>query len=188
MASSLFAIEVFIPIVPGNTLRANLHQTMVLAPQALTYEQKRGFYAGLTQLLIPATPWFVHGNWDYTNEHDVAEAEYDTWCHGTIRDARERPLPPPGVQPTDPRFMFATLAFLLERGGASDQMLEQATTLPPEHLWLRQTFANLLGLVPRLDFASVRGDAAYLCPGMDEHGLSAAELRAERYAYLHVLR
>jgi hypothetical protein len=185
MASSLFAIEVFIPLVPGNALRANLHQAMVLAPQAVTYEQKRRFYEGLTQLLIPAAPWFAYGNWDYTNEHAEAEAEYDKWCHGTIRDARERPLPTPGVQPPDQRYLFATLAFLLERGGTCDQILEQATTLSPERLWLRQTFAGLLGIIPRLNFGSVRGDAAYLCPGMDEHGLSEAELRTEKYAYLH---
>jgi hypothetical protein len=188
MPSSLFAIEVFIPIVPGNALRSNLHQTMVLAPQAVSYEQKRRFYEGLTGLLLPATPWFVYGNWDYTNEHDEAEAEYDTWCHGTIRDARERPLPTAGAPPADPRYMFATLAFLLERGGTCDQILEQATTLPPERLWLKQTFAGLLGIIPRMNFVSVKGDAAYLCPGMDEHGVSEAELRTPKYAYLHPLR
>jgi hypothetical protein len=188
MASSLFALEVFIPIAPGNALRANLHQTIALAPQAVTYEQKRRFYEGLTQLLVPAAPWFVWGNWDYTNEHAEAEAEYDTWCHGTVRDARARPLPTPGVQPTDQRYMFATIALLLDRGGTCDQMLEHATTLPPDRLWLKQTFAMLLGLVPRLNFVSVKGDAAFLCPGQDEHGLSAAEIQTEKFAYLHVLR
>ena len=187
MASSLFALEVFIPIVPGNALRANLHQAIVAAPQAVTYAQKHQFYQGLTQLLIPAAPWFVWGNWDYTNEHAEAEAEYDNWCHGTIRDARERPPWVPGVQPTDQRYLFATLAFLLHRGGSGDQILEQATEMPPERLWLKQTFAMLLGLIPTLDFASVKGDAAYLCPGVDEHGISEAEIRTEKYAYLHVL-
>jgi hypothetical protein len=188
MPSSLFALEVFIPIVPGNALRANLHQTIALSPHAVTYAQKRQFYQGLTQLLIPAAPWFVRGNWDYTNEHAEAEAEYDQWCHGTVRDARERPLPIPGVQPADQRYMFATLAFLLDRGGTCDQILEQATTLPPDRLWLKQTFAALLGIIPRMNFVSVKGDAAYLCPGVDEHGISETEIRTEKYAYLHVLR
>ncbi len=84
--------------------------------------------------------------------------------------------------------MFTTLAFLLERGRASDQLLEAATTIHPDRLWLKQTFAGLLGLIPRLDFASVKGDAAYLCPGADEHGLAEAEIRMPRYAYLHALR
>ncbi len=188
MPSSLFAIEVFLPIVPGNALRANLHQTILLSPQAVTYEEKRRFYEGVTQLLIPAAPWFVWGNWDYTNVDAEAEAEYDNWCHGTVRDARARPLPVPGPPPTDPRYKFATHAFLLAQGGPSDKLLEAATTVHPDRLWLKQTFAGLLGLLPRLDFASVKGDAAYLCPGADDHGISEAEIRTPKYAYLHALR
>jgi hypothetical protein len=83
--------------------------------------------------------------------------------------------------------MFATLAFLLDQGGTCDQIMEQATTLPPDRLWLKQTFATLLGIIPQMNFVSVKGDAAYLCPGIDEHGLSEAEIRTEKYAYLRVL-
>jgi hypothetical protein len=190
MKCSLFAFQVILPIQPGDALRAQLHEAILLAPQGATFEQKRRFHGGVAALLLGAAPRFVWGNWDYTNDPDVAEREYERWCQGTVADARERrlePSPGPHGAAAEPRYMFVTMVYLLERGGSCDQLLERATTMPEGELWLRRTFARLLRAIPTMSFVSVAGGAIYLCPGADEHGLTEEEVRAEKYSYLHRL-
>jgi hypothetical protein len=186
MARSLFAWQVFLPLVPGNRLRELLHRTILGAPAGATYEQKRALFHDVAALLLPAAGAFRLGNWDYTNDDAEAEAEHERWCQGTIADARARSAAPPaGGGAPEPRYFFATLLLLLRRGSAADLSLERATTLPAEALWHRATFAGLLGALPALDFAGVKSDALFVCPGLDHHGLTEAEVHAEKYGYLH---
>jgi hypothetical protein len=181
--ATLFACQLFLPLGP---LRAEFHRIIAAAPARTLPAARRAYYRQIVELLLASAPDFVRGNWDYTDEHDEATREYDAWCRGTIIDARERVDEVSPSSGSGGRYFFLTLLFLLERGSADDRKLEQATLRPtPATRWRRATFHELLETVATLDLEALRSDAVYLCPGADELGLTAAELSAARYGYLH---
>ncbi len=90
-------------------------------------------------------------------------------------------------QSAGPRFMFATLLFLLRRGGTSYRFLCEACRMPESKYFQRATISHLLTKLPMLNFPSVRADAVFVRPGRDELGISDAELREPHDTYLRKL-
>lgn len=185
MANTLFAIQVFLPLEQNEALRRQLRKLILDAPEAQTRSEKRRAYEQITRALLGASGQFTVGNWDYTDDGDEADTEFEHWCAGTEADAKEREQSADGG--AGPRSMFITMAFLMESEEAAAQAFGEACDLPETDLWKRATFVKLLSVIPRLDFATVVGDAVYLCPGDKEFGLSEAELADESYDYLHKL-
>jgi hypothetical protein len=191
MASSLFAIQVFLPLPAGSSLRANLDQIVRQAPEYAGFEEKRLLYQRIASLIVPAVGWVELGNWDFTNDSSEAEGEYEQWCNGTLEDAQEREqraaqalaIPFRSAAPTT--YMFLTQLFLLQQGTTGEAYVAQSCNVPQEHLWTKQTFHRLLSIIPYINFLAVLSDAVYLCPGSDAQGITVEELQGERYKYLH---
>ncbi|MBI5533062.1 MAG: hypothetical protein HY898_10120 [Deltaproteobacteria bacterium] len=191
MPNSLFAIQVFVRIQQGITLRSDLHSVLSRAPEAATYAQKREFYQALVNVLVPWTEHFELGNWDFTDDASEAEREYESWCQGTLDDAQQSPPTPFSTgyrDPSEAYYMFVTMVFLLQTGSNDANLMAHYCNVPEFHLWNKQTFARLLRAIPMMNFVHVVSDAVYLCPGDDMRGVSTSELRSETYSYLRQLR
>ena len=159
-------------------------------------------YQRLGTLLWPEVPRFDRGCWDFFDDNDRARRDFEMWTAGmtTREGARSEPLAHNAFQATgtqegtpypespflpEPRFMTVTMAFQLVQGSATEQRLRQVCTVRDDALWDRSTFATLLQNIGSINFASVIGDVAYVIPGTDDdYGLTAEDLRAEKFAYL----
>lgn len=183
MKHSLFAIEFLMPLggsVRHELLQADLHKHIVASPERPSYADKHRFFGDLVRFVKRAEPEFHLGVWDYTNDPAEADREWEEWTEGTVRDfSGERPRPVAGER----RYMFLTLAFLLERKSETDRALEKKCTVPEARLWQRSTFYRLLEAIPQLDFQRVQSDAVFLCPGNLAHGLTEEELQSGAYSY-----
>jgi hypothetical protein len=84
-------------------------------------------------------------------------------------------------------YFLVSLAFLLQQGGTSDVVVAERAAIPESEYFTRATFAHLVATPPMFSFASVRADAFYVIPGVDEDALSAEDLRDPGYDYLRPL-
>ena len=185
MKHSLFAIQIFTPLAQSEPLREELHRTIVAAPERVSPIGKHRFYSDLVNAVLQAGPTLVLGHWDYTNDPEEASREFLEWTDGTIRDATDAARHPPDTSLE--RFMFLTLAVLIERKSDTDRAMEKACAIPRERLWKRATFKALLLEFLKLDFRRVQSDAVFLCPGSVVRGVTRADLTLPAYAYVHEL-
>ena len=187
---SLFALQIFFPLEPGDTLRGDLHQAIRVSPSTASFAQKRRFYDQLVARLLPEADRFVRGTWDYTDSTGEAEREFAKWCSGIPSDAQQRreAAEARALQgDAGQRYGFVTLVFVFLRGESADERFERLAMLPPDRLWRRETFRRFLAGLRQLDFTAVHSDALFVCPGADELGFTEEELRSERYAHLHAV-
>lgn len=194
MASSLFAIQVFLRLYPGNPLRENLNRLIREAPEMVGFEQKRQLYWHVSHLIVPAMPSIEYGNWEFTDDSSEAESEYEKWCSGTVQDAQDleeeqaRQAATSPYRSQDIRYMFLTQLFLLQQGSAGEQYIANACNIPQDQLWTRRTFYNLLSVIPTINFLHVIGNAIYLFPSQDDQGLTQQDLSTERYSYVRQVK
>ncbi len=184
MKVSLFALQVFLPLPQADSARRALVEGIRCAPDASGFGHKNQFYAGVAAALLPHKEHFRMGVWDFVEEHERAQTEFETWCKGTIDDAKNAP-------PADPYrsgglHMFVTVLLLMARDQAADRTICEACRMPEGTEWQKETFAHLIGTLPNLNFATVRSDAIYVRPARDG-GITVEELGEDHYAYLHPL-
>ena len=185
MKHSLFAVQIFTRLAESGDLRRDLHELIAAAPERVTHVGKHRFYGDLVRLVQRRRPEIPLGHWDYTSDPEEAEREFHEWSEGTIRDATEMASHSP--DPNQERFMFLTVAVLVERKSTTDRALEKACAIPEADLWKRATFDKLLQAFGNLDWRRVRSDVVFLCPGNLERGVTRADLTKPAYAYVNTL-
>jgi hypothetical protein len=192
MDYAFFALQVVVKTYPQDPLRAKLHALISGSPAEASLAEKRAFYKNLTAVLNEALPSFDRGFWDFIRGRK-AEAEFDAWCSelegsiATERDELGEAQDEVHRLSTDKDYIVVTLAFLVEAGSRSDELLGERCDMPEAQYFSRQTFGRLIAAVPALGFANVKADAVYIIPGNDQDGLSADDLISEGYEYLKPL-
>jgi hypothetical protein len=184
---TFFAIQAAVRALPA---RAQLHQIVAAAPADQSLIDKREMYTSLSRALAPHVAALDFGYWDYISDPERAEKEFDTWV-SEIEQSVGREVgdaPAQGVYRTRPgEYFLVSFAFLLQKGGSSDAVVAERADLPESAYFTRATFAHLLATPPMLSFASVRADAVYVIPGVDDDALTADDLRDPGYEYLRPL-
>jgi hypothetical protein len=189
---TFFGVQVVITAFHGDLLRTRLHQAIAQAPERQSLQDKRAFWKKVTALLNEAMPVFEMGYWDLIRG-GKAEEEFETWTseiEGSLATEKEE-LGTAADEvvrlSADKRYVLCTLIVLVAEGSNSDLTLGERCDLPKESWWTRQTFAQLIGSFPLLNFANVEADAVYLVPGSESDGLSTEDLHGGGYEYLHPL-
>lgn len=192
MKYTSFVLQVFLPLDIASPLRQRLHEIVRATAQRATYADKWNFYRLLSETIGPWAPHFEYGVWDYVEAPELAEAEYQKWCLGTVQDMQDaaeiEAIAAAYRQSGGPRHMFITLLFLMRRGAASDKYVCEMCRIPEATWWTKETFRGMLSSIAALNFESVRSDAVYIRPGLDERGITGQELALEQYQYLKKLQ
>ena len=178
MTDVFFGIQVAVQSPPGDPWRAQLAQFVRQHQQHLRVVDKRGMFAGVTNLLLQAADRFTLGFWDYV---DDGEAEYADWTGGLEDDASTTWVPDAGAVNDH---ALVSLVFLLPGRGDAASVASERCDLPESAWRTRDTFRHLLSTVAMLPFGSVAADAIYLSPGGLELAFSLRELQTEDYGHL----
>ncbi|RYE84131.1 MAG: hypothetical protein EOO75_18505 [Myxococcales bacterium] len=194
MASSVFALELAFPYDPSqNGPRQPLRELILKHPGTSSLRDRSLFYRAIADLLLAELPAAGRGCWDYYDD-DLAVDKYDEWCGGLLKEEGARQLPSLSGQPSayrganEVRYATFTVAFLMVRGSTVDRLFHDRCQVIEANLWRRATFAHLLHALRAMTFASVRSDVVYMIPNDDTFGLTADDLRAEKFAYLREIR
>lgn len=186
---SVFALELCLQIVPGDTLRPHLQQLIEQHPAWSSPRDKWRLYRDVAQLLTGRLNYAISGCWDFFDEDQRALTDFNMWSGGmtTLEGARRTPSGPADPYRGDHRYMTFTLSMLLQHGTTSERAFAAACNVAEPDLWKRATFARLLNSIGMISFASVKGDVIYLIPRDETFGLTAEDLRAPKFEYLRPL-
>ncbi|MEZ5964830.1 MAG: hypothetical protein R3F56_13375 [Planctomycetota bacterium] len=183
MTDVFFGLQLAIVSPPGDPWRARLADLLRTFQRDLEIADQRGLYGALANALMDALPRATLGYWDF--QADGAK-EYADWLEG-LRAEAETPWQP---DPTGATMDHALVSMLLLAPGSSGAAMQlgEACDLPEPRWQDRDTFAGLVQALPRVSFASVRGDAVFVTPGSVDAAFSRAELAGEDYAHLQPMR
>jgi hypothetical protein len=179
MADVFFGLQLAVQSPPSDPWRIRLHSVVRAHVRDLPLQDQRGLWGSVANLLLEAIDRCSLAFWDFVPN---GKREYDDWVTG-IEDDSAEPWRP---DPTEARMdhVLVSAMFLLPVHGASVDLVGDACDLP-ESAWRRRgTLRSLIELLPRLDYASVRGCAVYVTPGNDGLAFSLRELQGEGYDYL----
>ena len=186
--NSILAMELALRIEAGSPLRARLHAIVARHPTLSSYQDKWAMYRQAAELLDTSLHLATMGCWDFFDDNERALRDFEMWSNGMITREGARTAPQPGAggpyRSAEPLFMTFTMALLMRYGSPCERHIGQLCAIPEAHLWHRATFSRILRGIPSLSFARVRADVAYLIPGNDAWGLSAADLRLPKFHYL----
>jgi hypothetical protein len=184
---SFFGLQVAFKRDSRDPLPGQLHHLLARdagARQSITDKQR--FWRNVTSLLAPASSAFEFGDWDLVRGFGAA-GDYDEW----VADIEEGLAPDPhgdrndlvadGGVDASPSYVLATMMVLVDGGSNADETLGIGCDIPESDWLTRATFAQLLAILPRLNFANVQSDAIYLVPGRGRQGPSAADLVSHDY-------
>lgn len=187
MDHTFFVVQVFLDLPYAGALHATMRDQLQRAPEKSGFDQKNHYYRAIGGVLVPWTPHFKRGVWDYVEDPTNAMTEWTGWTSGTLEDARA-PRDDNGPYRSGARSMFVTLAFLLQKGGITDKFVCERCRIDENAMWTRQTFMYLLTAPQNFHFPSVRGDAMFVRPGLaPDHGVTEEELGEEHYEYVKTL-
>ena len=186
---SIFALELCLPIMPGDPMRSQLQQLIEQHPMHSSRRDKWRLYRDVSQLLQGRLQYAISGCWDVFDDDGRALNDFDMWSGGmtTLEGARRTPSGPGDPYRGDHRYMTFTMALLLQHGTPSERSFAHACDVPDPALWKRETFARLLNSLGMISWASVKADVIYLIPRDDSFGLTAEDLRAPKFEYLRPL-
>jgi len=174
---SFFGVQIAFKRVAGDPLRGQLHELLARdagARHSLTAKQR--FWKRVSDLLAGAT--LEYGDWDLVRGGD-AQDQFNEWTREI--EASASTDPEDTGAPLSSSYVLATAMVLVDRGSNADQTLGNECDIP-ESAWLtRPTFAQLVSIFPRLNFANVQADAFYVVPGADRTGPSARDLVSTDY-------
>ena len=188
MKHSIFAFEVCARFEPGGRLHNELRRLVTEAEPNPSLQAKWQFYRRAIEELRIAVPLFTKGCWDYFDDNRRALKDYDMWVGGMMTEEGARPEPS-GDDPYrgSARYLTWTMAFLMVEGSPTDLAIRRLCNFTEARLWHRDTFAEILGGLGRLNFASIKSDVSYLIPRDVGWGLTDADLAAEKFNYLRPL-
>ena len=186
MASSsgtFFGIQVAIRTSRNDPWRARRCDLIRDHMRDMSWQDHRGFYGALTNLLLEATDRATLGTWDLVPD---GGAEYDDWISGIEDDVSTPWVPDPSGAAMD--HVLVSVMFLLQKHGPSAQLCGERLDLSESTWTARGTYRYLFETIPMLDHRSILGDAAFVTPGGAGLGLSLTELRGDGYQYLDTIR
>lgn len=194
MPSSVFALELAFPYDPSQpSSRQQLRDLIRQHPETATRRDRSLFYRAIGDLLLAELPAAGRGCWDYYDDN-LAIDKYDEWCGGLIKEEGVRQQPSITGQQgayraaSQIRYATFTVAFLMSRGSNVDRMFHNRCQMNEANLWRRDTFAHLIHAVRTMQFAFVQSDVVYMIPNDDTFGLTADDLRADKFKYLREIR
>jgi hypothetical protein len=194
LAYSFFGIQVAFKNFHRDPLRHNLHELIAGGGRDARQSplEKQGFWKRFTASVTEAMPVFEYGDWDLIRGGN-AEETFNEWVseiEGSLATEPEEV----GAAADEavrlgsaPSYVLATMMVLVDKGSNADETLGEWCDIPESQWLTRQTFARLVSVFPRLNFAYVQADAVYLVPGSDKDGLSAEDLVSADYHHLQPL-
>jgi hypothetical protein len=186
VASSFFSLELCMRIEPGATLLDEMRTLILAQNPTCTLNDKWQVAQRASSLLLANLHNADRGCWEYFDEEAKAKELWTDWSKvvETKTGARTAPSGPIDPYRGAPRYMTVTMAYLLVRDSPTDEKLRMACNVNDARLWKRETFTVILGSIPHMSFASVRGDTLYMIPGDDEWGLTDEDLADPKFKYL----
>jgi hypothetical protein len=190
MRHSVFTVEVCARMDLAPTLLDELRAIVQSAPERMTRSDAWGRHAAAAAAVLRWLGAVERGCWEYFDDENTAMAMFEDWCRPIVECEvpRQAPSGLPGYRDAAPRYLAFTMVYLLARDSPSDLSVRGQCSMREADLWLRRTFASLLGVVQGLSFASVKADTMYLVPRDHDWGLTPDDLATEKYQYLRVLR
>jgi hypothetical protein len=179
MSDVFFGLQFAVQSPPHDPWRSRLHSVVRQHVRDLPLADKRGLWGSVGNLLLAAIDRCPLAFWDLVPN---GRTEYDDWIAGIEDDSAEAWVPDRSGARMD--HVLVSAMFLLPENGASAALVGEACDLPEAKWTHRSTYRSLIEVLPRLDFASVRGDAVYLTPGGDRLAFSLRELQGDGYDYL----
>lgn len=182
MFRSFFGLQVAFKRNSRDPLPGQLHHLLArdAAPrQSITDKQR--FWKNVSSLLVPASASFEYGDWDLVRSSNARD-DYDEW----VKDIEDGLAPDADAvddnqSDASPSYVLATMMVLVDRGSNADETLGIGCDIPESDWLTRATFAQLIAILPRLNFANVQADAIYLIPGRGRQGPSAEDLVSDDY-------
>lgn len=186
MPSSFFSLELCLRIEPGSTLLSDLRSVIVKPSASASFQEKWECARRVSTLLLGELHHAERGCWEYFDDEAKSKELWADWSKvvETKQGARSSPSGPIDPYRGAVRYMTVTMAYLLVRDSPTDQHLRMICDVPESRLWMRTTFDGILSAIPRMSFASIRGDTLYMIPGDDEWGLTADDLADPKFNYL----
>lgn len=186
MLHSVFAMELCLRMEPGSPLQQHLRDALYKLPSHMSPREKWEYYRWLTDLLGKNLQFADAGCWDFWDDDGRAQKDFAMWCNGlfTQEGGRRTPSGPPAPFRGNVRYMTFTLSFLLQQGTQTERGLARHCNIPESQLWMRTTYAHILRGIRSMSFAVVKGDVAYLLPRDNDYGLTAEDLRHQKFEYL----
>jgi len=194
LAYSFFGIQVAFKNFHRDPLRRTLHELIAGSGGDARQSplEKQGFWKRFSARITEAMPVFEYGDWDLIRGGN-AEETFNQWVseiEGSLATEPEEV----GAAADEavhlgsaPSYVLATMMALVDKGSNADETLGEWCDIPESQWLTRQTFARLVSVFPRLNFAYVQADAVYLVPGNDKDGLSAEDLVSADYHHLQPL-
>ena len=183
MSFSFFGLQVAFKRNSRDPLAGQLQHLLArdaTARQSITDKQR--FWKDVSSLLVPASAGFEFGDWDLVRSFSAPD-DYDEWVAdieaGLAPDAQADAASL--VADASPSYVIATMMVLVDRGSNADETLGMGCDIPESDWMTRATFAQLIAILPRLNFANVQADAIYLVPGRGRQGPSANDLESDDY-------
>ena len=183
MSDLFFGLQLAIQAPPHDPWRTRLCNLVRSHTRDLGLQDQRGLFGALCNLLLPAVDRMPLAFWDLIEN---GRTEYDDWVSGIEDDSAEPWQPDRSGARMD--HVLVSALFLVPQDGPSGTVIGNGCDLPESSWTTRATMRQLLGLLPQLDFASVRGSAVYVTPGGEREAFALQELRGEGYDYLLPLR
>jgi hypothetical protein len=193
VADTFFGIQVALKNFHRDPLRRRLHD--LIAEEDATrvgVHAKQRFWKRFSALVNEAMPVFELGDWEFVRGRK-AKTMFDEWSseiEGSLAtEAEELGDAADEVNRLsgEAQYILVTMMVLADGGSNADATLGEWCDVPEKYWHTRTTFARLIGVFSRLNFANIQADAVYLMPGHDRDGLSFEDLRAPGYEYLQPL-
>lgn len=187
MLHSIFALELCLRVPAQSPLPGLLRDCLLRQPTHPSYQDKWTMYRQACDLLTGNLGLLVKGCWDFFDDDARARKDYDMWSNGMITEEGARGGPSVDSmtnRPIEPRYLTATMAFLLVQGTPTERWLASHCSVPQDRLWARPTFAAMLQVAPRLNYAAVKSDVFYVIPGDDRWALVDPDLQLPKFHYL----
>lgn len=187
MQHSILAIELCLRLEPGSALRDSLHRIVMEHPAQSSPGRKWQMYVGAADLLRQHLALAESGCWDFFDDNARALKDFEMWSNGMLTEEGARPGPsgqPDPFRGGDPRYMTFTMALLMAQGSPTERVLQRVCAIPQDQLWRRSSFERVLNGVRVLSFASVKSDVSYVIPGDPSWGLTAEDLKHQKFHYL----
>lgn len=186
MRHAIFAVELCLPMTPGDGLQGQLKQMITEQPVMIRPGHKWQFYRRVSQLLIERVPQAVSGCWDFFDDDARALSDHEMWFNGMNTREGSRRAPSGAGDPFrgDGRYLTFTVSLLLDANSPSALQLAKHCAIDANSLWKRATFAHILQALSYVSYSSVKSDVVYLIPRDDGWGLTGSDLREEKFKYL----
>ncbi len=179
MADLFFGLQLAVQSPADDAWRARLRSLVRAHTKDLGHADKRGMWGAFANLVLDAERRWRLGFWDFVPD---GRGEYDDWVRGIEDDSAEPWVADDSGARNE--FVLVSAMFLLPANGFAAELVGARCDLD-EAVWrTHDTWRHLVGTLPMLDVASVRGDALYLTPGGARQAFSLRELQGDGYDYL----